>query len=231
MQSHAGGPGQLQAVTNPTYIHSPPAQQQRAQNTAVNMGEPKRGAAVSTAKANKAIAKKHKKPGCIKKLSHKSQVFQRSDCGTLIISTIRIVLAATSITAVATAFAGKFQASTFVRPPLEPYLSPPARPHHNAVFTALNDNVEDVLSVIDTWRAPPLLEMAVVPQSGACPTAAGWSEVSALTWPGASSHGCGCPQGARSPDNGLSQSSTVERCDGNQTLGKHAPPSTPCQLL
>ena len=78
-------PGVMHPVTNP-----------------VHAGQPKRGGAVATP----AVKKANKKPGCIKKLSHKSQVFQRSDCGTMIISGVRIALAVTSITAVASAFAG-----------------------------------------------------------------------------------------------------------------------------
>ncbi len=108
MQSNmAGRPPQQLQVTNPTYIHSPPAQNSR---TPVNMGQAKSPAPAPrqvVQAANRKVQKANKKPGCIKRLSHKSQVFQRSDCGTLIISVVRIALAATSITAVATAFAGE----------------------------------------------------------------------------------------------------------------------------
>ena len=88
------------------------------------------------------------------------------------------------------------------------------------ISTALNDNVEDVLSVIDTWRAPPLVDMSVVPSGSNCPTTDGWGLMSAITWPGASSHSCACPNGARSTDNGANQLSTASLCDGNQTLGE-----------
>ena len=116
--TQAASPQQYAVVQNPTFAHVNPQrmrqhhqQQQQGNNAVVNMGQPRIPVAHNGGKSPKQNNEtaKPSKPGCVKRLSHKSQVFQRSDMGTCIMSLIRIALAATSIAGVASAFAGEWR--------------------------------------------------------------------------------------------------------------------------
>ncbi len=102
-------------------------------------------------------------------------------------------------------------------------------------------DVTGLEAVVQTWNTAPLIDVTAVPANASClslgadgqlvqaggAAVAGWQSISTLTWPGAASSNCACPQLA-SDSFGNAQGSSSSACNSNQTSGTFHGAVTAC---